>query len=63
MFACPSFPPSYIDSVVKGCIGLGLLVMIIDFFKMMTYIEFHRFLKIFIDFCRVCTCIDDFINF
>ena len=32
----------------------------IDFFKMMAFIEFDRFLKIFIDFCRVCKCMYDF---
>ena len=32
----------------------------IEFFKMMTFIEFDRFLKTFIDFYRVCKCMDDF---
>ena len=32
---------------------------IIDFFKMMTFIDFDRFLKTSIDFCRVSKCIDD----
>ena len=32
----------------------------IDFFKMMTFIEFDRFLKTSLDFCRVCKCMDDF---
>ena len=32
----------------------------IDFFKMMTFIEFDIFLKTSIDFCSVCKCIYDF---
>ena len=32
----------------------------IDIFKNMTFIELDRFLKISIDFCRVCKCMDDF---
>ena len=32
----------------------------INFLKMMTFIEFDRFLKTSIDFCKVCKCIDDF---
>ena len=32
----------------------------IDSFKMMTLIEFDRFLKTFIGFCRVCKCMNDF---
>ena len=32
----------------------------IDFFKMVTFIEFGRFLTTSIEFCRVCECIDDF---
>ena len=31
----------------------------IDLFKMMIFIEFDRFLKAFINFCRVYKCIDD----
>ena len=27
---------------------------------MMTFIKFDRFLMTFIDFCRVCKCINDF---
>ena len=30
------------------------------FFKMMTFIEFDRFLKTFINFYRVCKCMNDF---
>ena len=29
-------------------------MIFIDFFKMITFIEFNRFLKTSIDFCRVC---------
>ena len=35
-------------------------MIFVDFFKMMTFIEFDRFLKTFINFYRVCKCIDDF---
>ena len=35
-------------------------MIFIDFFKMITFIEFDRFLKTYIDFCRVCKCIYDF---
>ena len=45
---------------LRGCIGLGFLMTFIDFFKMMTFIEFDRFLKTSIDFFRVCKCIYDF---
>ena len=31
----------------------------IDFFKIMTFIEFDRCLKTSIDFCRVCKCMYD----
>ena len=44
-----------------GCIGLRLLMTLIDFFfKIMTFIEFDRFLKTSIDFYRVCKYMDDF---
>ena len=44
-----------------GCIGLGFLkTFIIDFLKLMTFIEFDRFLKIFLNFGRVCKFMDDF---
>ena len=32
----------------------------INFCKMITFIEFDRFLKIYIDFYKVCKCMDDF---
>ena len=32
----------------------------IDIFKIMTFIECGRFLKTYIDFCRVCKCMYDF---
>ena len=32
----------------------------IDFFKMMTFIEFDRFLNTFINVCRICKYVDDF---
>ena len=35
----------------------------IDFFKMMTFIEFDRFLKTFINFCKVYKCMYDFYKF
>ena len=35
-------------------------MIVIDFFKMMTFIEFDKFLKTSINFCRVCKYIDDF---
>ena len=46
--------------IIKGCIGLGFLMIFINFFKVMTFIEFDRFLKTSVDICRVCKCIDDF---
>ena len=46
-----------------GCNGLRLLMTFIDFFKMMTFIEFDRFLKTFIDFCIVCKYMYDFHRF
>ena len=45
---------------LRGCIGLGLLLTFIEFFKMMTFIEFDRFLNTLIDFCRVYKFINDF---
>ena len=36
---------------LRGCIGLGIL---------MIFIEFDIFLKTSIDFCRICKCMYDF---
>ena len=41
-------------------IRLRLLMIFIDSFKMMIFIEFDRFLKTSIYFCRVCKCMYDF---
>ena len=35
-------------------------MIFIEFFKMITFIEFDRFFKTSIDFYRVCKCMDDF---
>ena len=35
----------------------------IHFFKTMTFIEFDRFLRTSVNFCRVHKCIDDFHRF
>ena len=44
----------------KGCIHLGFLNIFIDFFKWITFIKFDRFLKIFVNFCKVSKCINVF---
>ena len=38
-------------------------MIFIGFFKIMTFIEFNRFLKNFTIFCKVCKYMDDFYRF
>ena len=40
----------HVANKIKGYIELGFLMIFIDFFKMMIFIQFDRFLKTFIDF-------------
>ena len=43
-----------IHRFAKECIGLGLLKALIDF------LEFDRLLKTFVDFYRICKCMNEF---